>query len=367
MPTITRAEAYLVDLPVEAVRTDAIQAFVKQETDLRRDRRPTTAAPAPATPTPSAPAARAVLALLRDHLLPRLIGARRAAGRGDLARPVLATHATTVGAITSPRAGGGRHRAVGPALPAGRPAAVARRPAARRPACRSTTPRAAGCTCHRTSWSSAQAPSVEGRGLGRGEDQGRQAARRARTSRGSRAVREAVGPGFDIMVDANQSLTRRRGDPPRRACSSRSTSYWFEEPLPADDVAGHAPAGRAPRRADRGRRVDVLDRASSASTCGRGAGRIVQADVARIGGITPWLKVAHLAEAFNVADLPALPDGAARQPVRGRTERALPGVHPAARAITTQPLAVTDGHAHAPDTPGLGIDWDRDALDNLRK
>src|SRR4051812_28022177 len=30
----------------------------------------------------------------------------------------------------------------------------------------------------------------------------------------------------------------------------------------------------------------------------RGACSIVQADVARIGGITPWLKVAHLAEFF---------------------------------------------------------------------
>ena len=30
----------------------------------------------------------------------------------------------------------------------------------------------------------------------------------------------------------------------------------------------------------------------------------MQADVARIGGITPWLKVAHLAETFNVPICP---------------------------------------------------------------
>jgi L-alanine-DL-glutamate epimerase-like enolase superfamily enzyme len=30
----------------------------------------------------------------------------------------------------------------------------------------------------------------------------------------------------------------------------------------------------------------------------------VQVDVARIGGITPWLKVAHLAESFNVPVCP---------------------------------------------------------------
>jgi hypothetical protein len=33
----------------------------------------------------------------------------------------------------------------------------------------------------------------------------------------------------------------------------------------------------------------------------RGACSGVQVDVERIGGITPWLKTAHLAEAFNVA------------------------------------------------------------------
>ena len=36
----------------------------------------------------------------------------------------------------------------------------------------------------------------------------------------------------------------------------------------------------------------------------RDACSIVQVDCARIGGITPWLKVAHLAETFNVAVCP---------------------------------------------------------------
>ncbi|MGB1202388.1 MAG: enolase C-terminal domain-like protein, partial [Alloalcanivorax venustensis] len=35
-----------------------------------------------------------------------------------------------------------------------------------------------------------------------------------------------------------------------------------------------------------------------------GAAAIVQVDAARIGGITPWLKTAHMAEAFNIAVCP---------------------------------------------------------------
>ena len=75
---------------------------------------------------------------------------------------------------------------------------------------------------------------------------------------------------------------------------------WFEEPLPADDIAGHARLARVDLDPDRRRRVAVLRRRSSASISQRGAAGIVQVDVARIGGITPWLKVAHLAETFNV-------------------------------------------------------------------
>ena len=36
----------------------------------------------------------------------------------------------------------------------------------------------------------------------------------------------------------------------------------------------------------------------------QGAASIVQVDVARIGGITPWLKVAHMAEAHNILVCP---------------------------------------------------------------
>ena len=39
---------------------------------------------------------------------------------------------------------------------------------------------------------------------------------------------------------------------------------------------------------------------------------------------------------------------------------------PQLRAITKNELTVHNGHALAPDTPGLGIDWDRDAMEDLR-
>ncbi|MEV4124106.1 mandelate racemase/muconate lactonizing enzyme family protein [Nocardia sp. NPDC049707] len=178
------------------------------------------------------------------------------------------------------------------------------------------------------------------------------------------AVRAAVGPGFDIMVDANQSMTSAEAI--RRAAAFEATDLsWFEEPLPADDVSGHVRLSNATS-------IPVAVGESMYSIghfrqyLESGAAQIVQVDAARIGGITPWLKVAHLAEAFNVSVSPhflmelhvslvsAIPNGQFVEHI------------PQLRSVTTTEIEIVDGHAIAPDVPGLGIDWDTDQIDNLR-
>ncbi|WP_435852258.1 enolase C-terminal domain-like protein [Streptomyces sparsogenes] len=73
--------------------------------------------------------------------------------------------------------------------------------------------------------------------------------------------------------------------------------------LPADDLAGH-------RRLSASTSVPVAvgEFLYSVQRFGAylaaGAAGIVQVDLARVGGITPWLKIAHAAEAFNVAVSP---------------------------------------------------------------
>jgi L-alanine-DL-glutamate epimerase-like enolase superfamily enzyme len=98
----------------------------------------------------------------------------------------------------------------------------------------------------------------------------------------------------------------------------------------------------------------------------RGACSIVQPDVARIGGITPWLKTAHLAEAFNVPVCPhflmeihvslcaAVPNAAWVEYI------------PQLDRITTSRLEIDDGYAVPPQTPGLGIEWDWGAIGRLK-
>ena len=116
------------------------------------------------------------------------------------------------------------------------------------------------------------------------------------------ALREALGVDFEIFTDANQAFNVDEAI--RRARHYESADIgWFEEPLPADDVEGHV-------RLSQSTSIPI---AVGESLYGlshfrdylqRGACSIVQVDVARIGGVTPWLKTAHLAEAYNVAVCP---------------------------------------------------------------
>jgi L-alanine-DL-glutamate epimerase-like enolase superfamily enzyme len=177
-------------------------------------------------------------------------------------------------------------------------------------------------------------------------------------------VRGALGPGIDLMIDANQSLTA--SDAIRRARLLEPVDiYWLEEPLPADDIAGHARLARSttiPVAAGE----SLYSIGQFAEYIQQGAVGIVQADVARVGGITPWLKVAHLAEAHNIAICPHF-----LMELHVSLCAAVPNSRyveyiPQLTAITSSPLAIEDGAALAPDTPGLGIDWDLDAIDDYR-
>ena len=178
------------------------------------------------------------------------------------------------------------------------------------------------------------------------------------------AVRDAIGPGTHLMVDANQSLTAAEAR--RRARLFHELDlFWFEEPLPAEDLGGHRLL-----QADTSIPIAVGESIYSvshfreylaASACG-----IVQVDVARIGGITPWLKMAHLAEAFNVKVAPHFLMELHVSLAAARPNALYVEHIPQLRSITKTELEFVAGMAIAPSTPGLGIDWDRGAIDDLR-
>jgi L-alanine-DL-glutamate epimerase-like enolase superfamily enzyme len=359
MARIERVEVLLVDLKPKVLRTDAIQSFVSQETPIVRITDADGAVGMGYSYTIGTGGS-SVLALLNDHLCPLLIG-REAWDIEAIWRALFFhTHATTVGALTSIALA-----AIDTALwdlkcrKAGQPLWRMAGGAQRAIPLYSTE----GGWLHIAPEALVQdALAVKERGfsgtkikIGRphvAEDV-------ARLS----AVREAVGPGFEIMTDANQGFSL--SEAVRRARHYEALDIaWFEEPIHADDVGAHAALARSTSVP-----IAVGESLYSISQfkdyLAQGACSIVQVDVGRIGGITPWLKVAHMAEAHNVAVCPhflmELHVSLAAAVPNGRYVEYIPQLDD----ITLSRMTVQDGRALPSNEPGLGIEWDHAAIARL--
>jgi L-alanine-DL-glutamate epimerase-like enolase superfamily enzyme len=357
MPIIDRVDVLQVNLPPKVPRSDAIQSFVTQETPMVRIACDDGSEGTGYTYTIGTGGS-SVVALLADHLAPRLIGRDADEVEAIWKDLFFATHATAVGAITSLALA-----AVDTALwdarcrRAGQPLWKAAGGAQRQVPVYSTEGGWLQLPIDTLVRESAEARAAGFRGVkikvGRPhvtEDVER-----------LRAVREAVGPGFELMTDANQCFTVAEAI--RRARHYEALDLaWFEEPLPAEDLGGHV-------RLSASTSVPIAVGESIYSLqhfreyLQRGACSIVQADVARIGGITPWLKVAHLAESFNVAICPHF-----LMELHVSLTAAVPNAAwveyiPQLDDITTSRIEIRDGFAIPPDSPGLGIDWDWAAIE----
>jgi L-alanine-DL-glutamate epimerase-like enolase superfamily enzyme len=162
------------------------------------------------------------------------------------------------------------------------------------------------------------------------------------------------------MVDANQGLRLDNAERRSRALADLDLA-WIEEPLAADDIGAHARlAAASPVPIAIGESLYSVSQFKDYLHAG--ACSVVQVDVARIGGITPWLKVAHLAEAYNVPVAPhflmELHVALACGVPNGQWVEHIPQLE----SITSSQLEVRDGYAYPSAGPGIGVDWDWDAI-----
>lgn len=358
MPRIEQVEILQVDLAPKVARSDAIQSFLTQETPMLRITDSDGATGTGYTYT-IGHGGSSIVALLRDHLAPRLIGRDADAIEAIWRDLFMLTHALSVGPLVALSLAAIdtalwdlRGRRLGMSLHKMAGGAQARIPVYTTEGGWLHLPPAALVD---------DAVAAEAQGFaGCKVKVGRPHLREdiARLS----AVRAAVDHGFQIMTDANQGFTVAEAI--RRAGAFEAASLdlgWYEEPLPAEDVEGHvrlAAATRIPVAVGE----SLYHPAQFRDYLARGACSIVQVDVARIGGITPWLKVAHLAEAFNVPVCPhflmelhlplvcAVPNGAWLEHI------------PQLDEIAESRVTVQEGYAAPPTEPGNGIGWDLAAI-----
>ncbi|MFQ5828816.1 MAG: mandelate racemase/muconate lactonizing enzyme family protein [Candidatus Methylomirabilia bacterium] len=180
------------------------------------------------------------------------------------------------------------------------------------------------------------------------------------------AVRGILGADITLMVDANMRWSVDEAIWASRALAEYGV-YWLEEPTIPDDVAGHVKIvqkGSLPVAAGENlRTLYEFNRLIEA-----GGVSFPEPDVSNIGGVTVWMKVAHMAEGHNlpvtshgvhdlhVHLLAAVPNASYLETHAFGLERFL--IHP---------LQMVGGEAIAPDRPGHGVELDWEKLEAYRE
>jgi L-alanine-DL-glutamate epimerase-like enolase superfamily enzyme len=178
-----------------------------------------------------------------------------------------------------------------------------------------------------------------------------------------RVLREAVGDDIDLMVDINQGWSVDQAITIGRELAPYHL-YWLEDPVHHQDYAGLA------------RIADALDTpiASGEYHYGvmpfqhmieRHSIDIVMVDLLRAGGLTGFMKAAHMAEAFNLPVVShlateVLVHAIAAAP-NGLTVEHMPWSFPMFKEVPK----VEDGMLVVPQSPGLGLEFDEAALDRF--
>ena len=180
------------------------------------------------------------------------------------------------------------------------------------------------------------------------------------------AVRKALGNDVAIYIDANNGYYPKQAIYMAKEFEQFQVG-WFEEPVLADDIRGLAEVRHASNIPIATGEHEYTKHGFSELIGGNGVD-IVQPDVGRVGGVTEWLKVAHLAHAFN---LPVAPH--AVQLVHLHVACATPNLKVVEYMNTSLevdkiwykefPQQVNGMWAPYADKPGLGLELDTNAIE----
>jgi mandelate racemase len=174
------------------------------------------------------------------------------------------------------------------------------------------------------------------------------------------AVRNAVGEDMQLMVDFNQGLPLDEAMVRCRAIDDLGLA-WIEEPIVYDNFDGYTKLAadlRTPLQLGEnfyGPRD--LQRALQARACD-----YVMPDFMRIGGVTGWLRAAAIAGAAGVPISTHLYPEVGAHVMRVTETAHWLEWQDWADPILQRPYAVKNGSVEIPDVPGIGLEWDEDAV-----
>jgi len=179
-----------------------------------------------------------------------------------------------------------------------------------------------------------------------------------------KAVREAVGKDVKIMVDANWAWDA--GDTVRIGRKLEPYDvYWLEDPLASDDPDELASVAEA---------LDVPI-ATGETACTKYGFRqlivkrsadIFLVDLQAAGGITEWMKIAGIAQAWNIPVTSHLFHEFSVHLLAATTNGLFLEYMPWCDKIYREPPFVKNGCMRVPSAPGLGVELDESAMKKYR-
>jgi L-alanine-DL-glutamate epimerase-like enolase superfamily enzyme len=173
-------------------------------------------------------------------------------------------------------------------------------------------------------------------------------------------IREAIGPDIKLMCDINQRWR------PEQAIDIGSRVenvglFWLEDVTTADDFTGLARVTAALNTPIAGGEylwgITPFRHMIEARSVD-----IVMVDIARVGGVTQWMKVAGMAEAFNLPIvshvMPEILVHVVAACPNGLTVEYMPWM----LALYEETPAIENGELVLSDKPGLGLKFDEKAI-----
>jgi mandelate racemase len=173
-------------------------------------------------------------------------------------------------------------------------------------------------------------------------------------------ARRTIGDGVRLLLGFNQSQITA-GAVERIHCLQDFDLTWVEEPVAADDLAGHSAVRERVRPAPNQTGGNWWLPHGMANAIAAGASDLAMVDIMKIGGVTGWMAAMAQSEA---AALPLANHTFVDPSAHGMT------VAPAASwledldiagAVLTERLLPVDGMVTARG-PGFGLDWDEHAV-----
>jgi mandelate racemase len=173
------------------------------------------------------------------------------------------------------------------------------------------------------------------------------------------ALRAVIGDAR-LAVDYNQSLSVT-GAIERVRVLDEEGLYWIEEPTRADDFVGHARIAEEIKTpiciGENWWGPHDVAKSLEAGACDYG-----MPDAMKIGGVTGWLRTAALAEPSGLPLTSHIfPEISTHLLAVSPTAHRLEYLDTAG-AILKEPVRIEEGHALVPEGPGIGLEWDEEAV-----